>query len=302
MLKAIVEGKRDAGWMADYARGALRSKRRELKSALEGSFTNNQRWLLDKELSQLEWLEAQLQVLEQEIERRVEPFEQAIRHLITIPGVERKAAWTVVAEVGADMSVFADSRHLASWAGLCPGNRESGGKRISGRTRKANRYVRRALCQAAWAASHTRNTLISALYRRIQVRKGAPKAVMAVAHHLITVIHSMLLRGEDYIELGADYYDRKNKPRVASRLLSRLSKLGYFVELRPINPEPVPSAPVAAYSETTHVVGTETPAPIIIRKRDRPCKCAERGIKCKHQTFDGVKSLTRQPSSPGRFS
>jgi transposase len=194
MLKAIVEGKRDAGWMADYARGALRSKRRELKSALEGSFTNNQRWLLDKELSQLEWLEAQLQVLEQEIERRVEPFEQAIRHLITIPGVERKAAWTVVAEVGADMSVFADSRHLASWAGLCPGNRESGGKRISGRTRKANRYVRRALCQAAWAASHTRNTLISALYRRIQVRKGAPKAVMAVAHHLRDSLHASARR------------------------------------------------------------------------------------------------------------
>jgi transposase len=302
MLKAIVEGKRDAGWMADYARGALRSKRRELESALEGSFTDNQRWLLDKELSQLEWLEAQLQVLEQEIERRVEPFEPAIRHLITIPGVERTTAWTVVAEVGVDMSVFADSRHLASWAGLCPGNRESGGKRMSGRTRKANRYVRRALCQAAWAASHTRNTFISAFYRRIQVRKGAPKAVMAVAHHLITVIYNMLLRGEDYIELGADYYDRKNKPRVVSRLLSRLSKLGYFVELTPINPDPPPSAPASAYGQATHAVEPETPPLTTTRKRGRPCKCAERGIKCKHQTLDGVKSFNQQPSSPGIFS
>jgi transposase len=183
MLKAIVEGKRDAGWMADYARGALRGKRRELEAALEGSFTDNQRWLLDQELRQLEGLEAQVQVVEQEIGRRVEPFEEAIRRLITFPGRERRTAWTIVAEVGVDMSVFDDSRHPASWAGLCPGKRESGGRRMSGRTRKANRYVSRALCQAAWA-SHTRDTFLSAFCQRIQVRKGAPKAVMAVAHHL----------------------------------------------------------------------------------------------------------------------
>lgn len=302
MPKAIVEGKRNPGWMADYARGTLRGKRRELESALEGSFSDNRRWLLDKELRQLEWLEGQVQTIEQEIERRVEPFAEAIRRLLTIPGVERKTAWTVVAEVGVDMSVFEDSRHLASWSGLCPGNRESGGKRMSGRTRKAHRYVRRALCQAAWAASPTRNTFLSAFYRRIQVRKGAPKAVMAVAHHLITVIYNMLLRGEDYIELGADYYDRKNKPRVVSRLLSRLSKLGYFVELRPIAPDPPPSTPVAAFGEAAPDPETETPAPTTVRKRGRPCKCAERGMKCKHQTLYGVKSLNRQPSAPVRFS
>jgi transposase len=287
MLKAIVEGKRDPGWMADYARGALRGKRRELEAALDGSFTDNQRWLLDKELRQLEWLEGQVQALEQEIERRVEPFEDAIRRLITIPGVERRTAWTIVSEVGVDMSVFDDSRHLASWSGLCPGNRESGGKRMSGRTRKANRYVRRALCQAAWAASHTRDTFLSAFYRRIQVRKGAPKAVIAVAHHLITVIYTMLLRGEDYIELGADYYDRKNKPRVVSRLLSRLSKLGYLVELRPIAPASPAIVPLDAPADNR-----PAPEPIAARpKRGRPCKCAARGITCKHQTSDEVNSL-----------
>ena len=126
----------------------------------------------------MEWLEAQVATLEREIERRVAPFEEQIERLLTIPGMERKTAWTIVAGIGVDRSVFPDARHLASWAGLCPGNRESAGKRMSGRTRKANRYVKRALCQAAWAASHTKDTFLSAFYRRLCVRKGSPKAVV----------------------------------------------------------------------------------------------------------------------------
>jgi transposase len=126
--------------MADYIRGALRGKRRELELALEGSFTENQRWPLSKELNQVEWLEIQVGVLEREIGRRMVPFEEPMRRLLTIPGIDYKTAWTIMAEMGVDMSVFEDVRHLASWAGLCPGNRESGGKRMSGRTRKANRY------------------------------------------------------------------------------------------------------------------------------------------------------------------
>jgi transposase len=126
--------------------------------------------LLHKELRQLEWLEAEIEVLEHEIERRVAVFEEPIRRLMTIPGIDRVTAWALVAEVGVDVSVFGDAKHLASWAGLCPGNRESGGRRMSGRTRKANRYIRRAMCPAAWAV---------AFYRRMQFRKGAPKAVMA---------------------------------------------------------------------------------------------------------------------------
>ena len=101
-----------------------------------------------------------------------------MRRLLTIPGIDRKTAWTIVADIGVDLSAFADAKRLASWAGLCPGNRESAGKRMSGRTRKANGYVQRAMCQAAWAASHTKNTYLSAFYRRIAIRKGAPKAVM----------------------------------------------------------------------------------------------------------------------------
>ncbi|HSQ57015.1 MAG TPA: IS110 family transposase, partial [Gemmata sp.] len=147
MLKALIEGVRDPGWMADYARGTLRAKKKELEQALEGTFTDRQRWLLSKELRQVEWLEQQVEVLEREIEKRMEPYEEAIRLLITMPGIERTTAWTLIAEIGVDMQVFGTARRLASWCGLCPGNRESGGKRMSGRTRKANRYIRRAMCQ-----------------------------------------------------------------------------------------------------------------------------------------------------------
>ncbi len=312
MLKAVVEGKHDAGWMADYAKGSLRGKRRELELALEGRFTGNQRWLLDKELRQLEWLESQIPVLEQEIERQLAPFQEPMRRLMTIPGIDRKTAWTIVAELGVDMGVFTDSKHLASWAGLCPGNRESGGKRMSGRTRKANRYVKRGMCQAAWAASHTKNTYLQAFYRRIQMRKGAPKAVMALAHHMIAIVYNTLARGEEYVELGGDYYDQRNKPRVVSRLVARLTRLGYYVSLKPVGPEssyepssvmelslPQPQPAIPASHNPLSMPGSVAPAR---PKRGRPCKCLERGIICKHTTSPGINSLKQHDLSPSRFS
>jgi transposase len=306
MLQALVEGKRDAGWMADYAHGALRNKRRELALALEGTFTDEQRWLLAKELRQIEFLESQVEVLEQEIERRVAPLEDSIRRLVTIPGVDRKTAWTILAEIGVDLSTFADAKHLASWAGLCPGNRESAGKRMSGRTRKANRYVKRAMCQAAWAASHTKNTYLTAFYRRMAIRKGAPKAVMALAHHMLVVVHQILSRGEEYVEFGGDYYDRRNKPKVVARMVARLTRLGYQVDLKPMAqtaaapPEALDGSLPEAASGTTVQPDPATVGPK--RKRGRPCKCIERGIICKHHTSDAANSLVQQPSSPGKFS
>jgi transposase len=182
----------------------------------------------------VEWLEGQVETLEKEIERQVVAFEEPIRRLLTIPRVERRTAWTIVAEVGVDLGTFVDAKHLASWAGLCPGNRENGGKRMSGRTRKANRYLKRAMCQAAWAASHTKNSYLSAFYRRMSVRKGAQKAIMALAHHMIVVIHQVLSRQEEYVEFGGDYYDQRNKPRTVARLVMRLSRLGYEVDLKPV--------------------------------------------------------------------
>jgi transposase len=307
MLKALIEGKRDAGWMADYARGKLRGKRRELELALEGTFTSEQRWLLANQLWQVESLETQVEVLEREIERRVVVMEEAIQRLLTIPGIDRKTAWTIVAEIGTgvDLNAFADARHLASWAGLCPGNRESGGKRMSGRTRKANRYVKRALCQAAWAASHTKDTYLSAFYRRLSIRKGAPKAVMALAHHLLVVVYQVLRRGEEYVEFGGDYYDRANKPKAVARLVQRLRKLGYEVDLKvvetviPVNAVPIESPTVAEPQsvQVPAIVAQTVVAPK--RRRGRPCKCTERGIICRHRTTVEVNSLIQQPSSPG---
>jgi transposase len=154
MLAALAEGRRDAGWMADYARGTLRNKKRQLERALDGSFTAHQRWLLREELAHLVSLERQIERVEEEIERQMQPYAEQLRRLATIPGIDRITAWTLLAELGPDMSVFPDADHAASWAGMCPGNRVTGGKRLSGRTRKANPYVRRDLCQAAWAASH----------------------------------------------------------------------------------------------------------------------------------------------------
>ena len=298
MLKALVEAQHDAGWMADYAQGKLRGKRRELELALEGTFTVQQRWLLEKELRQVEWLEQQIGALEEEIERRVAVFEEPIQRLLTIPGIERKTAWTIVAEVGVELSAFADAKHLASWAGLCPGNRESGGKRMSGRTRKANRYLKRAMCQAAWAASHTKNTYLSGFYRRMAIRKGAPKAIMALAHHMIVVIYQVLSRGERYVELGGDYYDRRNKPKVVARLVARLNKLGYWVDIRPAE------LPAAAELEPTITLMPEPAAPASLpkRKRGRPCKCAERQIICRHQTSTHANSLMAQPPTLDEFS
>jgi transposase len=192
MLRALAEGKRDPGWMADYARGSLRGKKRQLTQALEGSFTDHQRWMLAQELGHLNSLEAQITRVQSEIERRMQPYEEQICRLTIIPGVDRITAWTLLSELGPDMSVFPDARHAASWAGLCPGNRESGGQRLSGRTRKANPYLRRCLCQAAWGVSNTKGTYLSALYRRLRAKLGHNKAIFALAHQLLLTAYCSL--------------------------------------------------------------------------------------------------------------
>ncbi len=285
MLQAMAEGKRDPGWMADYARGTLRAKKKELQWALEGSFSEHQRWMLREALAQLSFLEAQIARLESEIERRIEPYQQQIQHLLTIPGVDRVVAWTMLAELGPDRSAFPDARHAASWAGLCPGNQESGGKRLKSRTRKANPYVRRVFCQAAWGASHTKHTYLAALYRRQRAQLGHNKAIFALAHQLLLIAYTMLSRGEDYRELGADYFDQKNKPKVVNRLVQRLSRLGFYVTLQEapapdVESEPVSPDLVAAVSDSPPPAGPLAP---LKPKRGRPCKCAARGLLCRHK-------------------
>jgi len=296
MLGALVEAKRDPGWMADYACGRLRNKRKELAEALEGTLIAHQRWMLREELRHLDWLQGQVTRMEGEIQSRMQAYAEPIARLRTIPGVDRIVAWTMVAELGVDMSVFPDADHAVSWSGLCPGNRESGGKRKSGRMRKANPYLRRALCQAAWAASHSKNTYLAALYRRFRARIGHQQAVCAVSHQILRVAYTMLRQGEDYRELGGDYQDRQNKPKAVRRMLERLSRLGYRVELHALEEGPAPPAePGYSGSRSRSQNSTPPPAPDPTgvgclpslptgkRKRGRPCKCAQRGIPCSHQ-------------------
>jgi transposase len=250
MLAALIENKRDAGWIADYARASLRKKRDQLERALEGMLSDHQRGLLKRLMRQLETQESEVADLTREIEARVAPWEERIERLVQIPGIERISAWTILAEIGTDMSVFEDAQNLASWAAVCPGSRESGGKRMSGKTRKGNGYLRRILCQAAWAATRKKGSSLGVLYRRIRARRGHQKAIMAVAHQILVIIFHMLRDGTPYAELGAAYYDEKRKPAVTRYLVERLQRLGYVVTLEvpmeaqsslPALPEPATS-------------------------------------------------------------
>jgi len=284
MLAGLVSGLHDAPWLADYARGTLRSrgKQLELRRALEGTLTPHQRWLLSSELNHLNWLEAQVMEMEQAIVYHVAPYATQMAALATIPGVDVITAWTLLAELGADMSVFDDAEHVASWCAICPGNRESGGKRMSGRTRKGNCYIKRALCQAAWAASHTKDTYLAATYRRIRAARGHNKAIIALAHQMVIIAYHILRTGEPYQELGGDYYDQRNKPRITRRLVQRLTRMGFKVTLE-LDPASTAFIADSSASPMPAVAANDPAAREGRRGRGRPCKCAERGLQCHHK-------------------
>jgi len=285
MLHSVADGNQDAGWMADYAQGRLRQKRQELSLALDGDFSECQRWMLREALAHLKHIEKAITDLQAEIGKRMQAYEDQIQHLVTIPGVDRIVAWTIIAELGTDMSVFPDAKHVASWVGICPGNHESAGKQMSGRTRKGNPYLRRDLCQAAWAASHTKGTYLAALHRRFTVRHGHNKAIMAVAHRILIVAYQMLRKGEDYQEHGGNYFDRQDRSRVTTRLVGRLTSLGYHVSLQPASTVVAPVQTLATEGERATPTPGGTPLPKAARRPPgRPCKCAIRGITCTHKT------------------
>ncbi len=294
MLAALIEGKRDAGWMADYARGKLRSRRDQLQMALEGTLSDHQRRLLSRLTTQMHTLEAEIAELTRDIETRVASWEEKISRLVQIPGIDRISAWTILAEIGTDMSVFPDSRHLASWAAVCPGNRESGGKRMSGKTRKGNSYLRRILCQAAWAATNQKASYLGTLYRRVRGRRGHQKAIMAVAHQILTIIYHMLRDNEPYRELGEAHYDERRKPEITRRLVERLQRLGYQVTLE----VPLTAAEIQEIGSVSPVQQDTAPPK---RRRGRPCKCSQRGIICGHGT--SAVQLSQLPGhAPGNNS
>ena len=237
MLHAMSTGEEDIDKLAEMAKAKLRKKIPELRVALFGKMRDHHRFLLRQWLSQLESVEKQIAEFDLEIDRRNEPFQQTVDRLITIPGVDRITASGLVAEIGTNMAQFPTAQHLASWAGLCPGNNESAGKRLSGKTRKGNPWLRRVLCQAAWAASHTKGTYLSAQYHRLAARRGKKRAIIGIAHSILVIAYYLIARGEEYRDKGGDYFDRINCEGLKRYLIRRLEHLGHSVKLEPVPSE-----------------------------------------------------------------
>jgi transposase len=234
MLAALVEGEDDPEALAELARGKLRKKIPELKRALLGNVTGHHQFLLEQLLDHLAHLEEQLARFSERIEAALAPFvdESTFERLDAIPGVNRETIENVVAEIGVDMDQFPTAGHLASWAGVCPGNEASAGKRKRSRTTKGNVWLRRALCQASWAASRKKDSYFQAQYRRLAGRRGKKRAAMAVGHSMLEVMYHLLKNPDlQYHELGGDYFDTIDPRRLCRHLVKRLESLGYEVTL-----------------------------------------------------------------------
>ena len=232
--------------LADAAVGRLRQKMPQLLVALEGRTDEHFRWTLGKLLDKLERLDEELADVDTRVNSEMAEHAELIDRLCTIPGVDRITAQVLIAELGTDMSQFPTAAHVASWAGLCPGNSESAGKRFSGKTRKGDRYLRRILVQSGWAAARTQNCFFAALFARVAVKHGAKKAVVAVAHRLLKVVYYLMAEGGVYRERGGDYFDRRNATRTAKKLTRRLERIGFAVTLQRRPLDPVAPAQVVA--------------------------------------------------------
>jgi transposase len=238
MLDALIEGTTDPEILADLARGRLRSKIPALKEALEGSFSAHHALMASRILAHIDYLDETIAELSSEIERVLDPFSEEIALLDTIPGVNRKVAEMIIAEIGVDMSRFPTHYHLASWAGMCPGNDESAGKRRSGKTRKGSKWLRSALIGAAHAAGHAKESYLAARYARLKGRRGPKKAAVAVGHSILVIAYHILERGAPYHELGEGYlHQQRSEEAYSKRLVRQLEKLGYRVVLDPL-PQP----------------------------------------------------------------
>jgi transposase len=266
MLDRIAGGTEDMVGLADTKHNRLHASLGDVRKALKAHVRDHHRWMLIRLLGQIDSLNALIEDVESEIVHRMKPYDDLIGRLISIPGVDIITAWTLIAELGPDMSAFADAQHAASWAGLVPGNCESAGKRKSTRTRPGNAWIRRALCQSAWAVSHKKDCALTAFFYRLASRHGMKKAIVATAHRILIIVFHLIRDGGLYREEGGDVFDRLNPQRTVAKLTRRLERLGATVQLS------FPDGP---------------PAPK--RRRGRPCKCEQRSIPCHHLTaFNGA--------------
>jgi transposase len=232
IMDALVRGHRDPEVLSQLARGVLRRKIRELSIALEGAFTDHHALLVRLNLELIDQTNAQICQLDERIEQLTEPLQKEIQQAKSIPGVHHTAARIIISEIGTDMSRFGSGPRLCSWAGMCPGNNESAGKRKSGKTRKGNRYLRRVLTECAWAAGKT-DSFLGRTFRRLQARIGGKKAAVAVGHKILLIVYHLFNEGTVYDDGRYNRLNRKQENRQLKRALSALKQLGYQVQLSP---------------------------------------------------------------------
>jgi transposase len=233
MLRALAQGETDPARLADRAKKQLRKKIPPWQLALQGCLLPHPRWRLGEMIEDLDHVAAKITRIEETIEPQMRPFQEAVNRWLTVPGIKHRLAWTLVAEVGPTVEAFPSAADLVSWAGVCPGNNQTGGKRKSGTTRAGNPGLRRALWEGAWAASKSKGTYLQAQFRRLAALRGPKRALIAVANSILTAGYYLLHRATTYPDLGPDYFDKRNTVRATHRLLKRLEALGHRVILEP---------------------------------------------------------------------
>jgi len=231
ILDALLGGTTDPTVLAELARGRLRSKIPALRQALHGQFRPLHAFLIGQILTKIDFLEETITVLSEEIDVHLRPFESTVQQLMTIPGVKRRTATTVLVETGGEMSRFATAAHLCSWGAMCPGLNESAGKRRTGKTREGNRYLRGALIESALASTRTKGSALQARYLRVRRHRGHKKAIVAVGHQILEIAYYIMRDGATYHELGADYFARRDRERTIRRSVKQLEALGYHVTI-----------------------------------------------------------------------
>jgi transposase len=273
ILGSMALGEFDPEVLAGKAQGSLRQKKAALVLALHGNPSEPFRWALGFLLESMRSVEERSRAVELRLSERMAGYADAVERLTTIPGVSVRTAWMLIAELGTEMGQFPSAKHAASWAGLCPGQNESAGKRQSGTTRKGDRHLRRGLVQCAWTVKNKHNCFLTTLLHRVAYRRGFKKAVMAVAHRILIIAYHILRDGTVYQEVGGDYHDRLRAGATAKRLTKRLQKLGYEVRLekRDLREE----------------------VDEVLERRGRPCHCAQRGVECTH-----ARKPKKNPSRP----
>jgi transposase len=235
MLAALIAGERDPQVLADMALRRMKSKRAQLVEALTGWFNDHHAFLVRTMLDRIDAATTTVEQISARIAEQIEPMRRQAGILATIPGVNTKIAEVIVAEIGVNMAVFPTAGHLASWAAVCPGNNESAGKQLSGKTRNGNAALRAALGEAALSVTRTKNTYLAARYRRVAARRGKKRAVVAVQHSMLIAVWHMLTHDVAYRDLGPEYFtERTGKTRQTRRLVAQLGSLGYTVRLEPL--------------------------------------------------------------------